>query len=143
MSLEDALNRNSDLMEKHNGLLERLLSKTAGSPAATETTTAADPKATRGKAKDKAPTVDEQREELKPKIAAWLGEFPEADPESKDRLQKMEGALTKLGVKLLGEIKTQELLDRLKKWFENKLAAGRVLPAWTPDEEDAPADDEI
>jgi hypothetical protein len=140
MPLEDALNRNSDLIEKHNDLLERLLAKAGSLPDVGAA--AADPaKATRGKGKDKTPTVEDQRNELKAKIAAWLTEFPDKDPETEDRGGKLKAALTKLEVKVIGEITTQENLDRLKGWFEKKHAAGRTMPPWTPEAEAATDDD--
>lgn len=117
MSLEEALNRNSDLLEKHNALLEQVLSKAGASKPADEG--AASGKATRGKGKDKddgakgasGPSFDT----LKADLAAWLGEFakeedkdnPEgAHPEvaaRKEALAKAFGS-DKLQIKKLPEI---------------------------------------
>lgn len=64
MSLEDALNRNSDLMEKHNALLEKVLAGGKAAPAA------AAEKAKPAAAATKAPAADKPAAKAAAKPAA-------------------------------------------------------------------------
>lgn len=143
MSLEEALNRNSDLLEKHNTLLEKVLGTAAANKAGGKTEETA-PASGKGKGKDKAKEDDAgsfDKDKLQAaigKAGGWLGEFKEneKDPETDARRTKFREALDKLGFKTAKEINTQDGVDRFDKWIDKQIATGRITPAPTAEEEE-------
>lgn len=146
MSLEEALNRNSDLLEKHNELLEKVLGSAAAKPASPKTSTAkndddddaGDEKPKRGR---RAASIPKELKAAIDKTAAWLGEFKdnEDDPENDARGEALQNALDKLGYKTAKEIKGEEDIGRFEAWINKKVKAGRITP--DPDEDDDGDDD--
>lgn len=145
MSLEEALNRNSDLLEKHNELLERVLSAApaSGSKAgAASAETEEKPKTTRStkaadkKAETKAVTLDD----VKPLFSGWLTEFPkngdDDHPETAARKEALKGFLKDVGAPNLKEVPADKLADA-KTWIEGQIANGRL----TTDDEGGSDDD--
>lgn len=130
MSLEDALNRNSDLLEKHNALLERVLSaapaaKAANTTAATETDK---PKTTRAPKADKAPTLT--LDDVKPLFSGWLTEFPKDGdtdhPETAARKEAFKGFLAEFNAPNLKELPADKF-GEAKTWIEAQIAKGRLV----------------
>ncbi|RWE37418.1 hypothetical protein [Mesorhizobium sp.] len=151
MSLEEALNRNNELLATHNALLEKVLGQAAANKGGkTEEAAAASGK---GKGKDKpaetksdegAASFDNDKLQAAIKKAGgWLGEFKdnEKDPETDARRGKFREALDKLGFKTAKEINTQDACDRFDKWIDKQIAAGRITPAPEADSEETSDDD--
>ena len=128
MSLEQALNRQSDLLEKHNGLLERLLANSGGAaaaPAATEekkpATKAAAAK-TEEKPKSDAPTF----EEVSALATAWIKEHPKGSDEQlartaylkSDIYAKLGDDIAKDGLKAMKD--NPDALKKFKTWLDGK-----------------------
>lgn len=142
MSLEEALNRNSDLLETHNDLLTKLVGMAASKATATTTaaasTTAAEtaekPKVTRAKAADKPKELT--LDDVKPGLAAWLNEFPKDGdndhPETTARKEALKAQFAVMGAANLKEVTTAEGFATLQKWLDDTKAKGRLV-------EDAPA----
>lgn len=154
MSLEEALNRNSELLEKQNEILAKVLGRAEGNTEAAaaaevkKTTKTAAKKTTKAaKAEDTEDSsgsdVEDRVKKLRTKLAAWLGEFKdnESDPETAERKEKLAAAFKGLKVKNITAITTEEQIDRLEKWFEKALAKGRFTPE--PDEDDSDEDDDL
>lgn len=149
MSLEEALNRNNELLAEHNALLKEVLG-TAGKKAAakTEETAAASGKGGKGKTETKSDAGSFDNDKLQAaikKAGGWLGEFKEneKDPETDARRGKFREALDKLGFKTAKEINTQEGVDRFDKWIDKQIAAGRLTPAPEDDAGEEASDDDI
>lgn len=147
MSLEEALNKNNDLLAEHNELLRKVLGAASSKAAGGKTEEPASGKGSKGKAdakKDDAGSFDNDALQATIKKAAgWLGEFKEneKDPETEARRNKFREALDKLGFKTAKEINTQDGVDRFDKWIDKQTAAGRITPA--PSDEDDAGDDDI
>ncbi len=148
MSLEAALTRHADLLEKNNELLAKLYgsavlassagaTSTASNDDAGETKTEDKPKATRGKKADKAAETTSagagfeiKYADLKKKLIPWLAEFAKkedkenpggAHPEVAARKAALKECFEKLGVEKLDEMENDaKKLTALNKWFETK-----------------------
>jgi hypothetical protein len=143
MSLEEALNRNSDLLEKNIALQEKILGLATSNKAAAAAAGEDKPKATRTtkaaaeKAAEtvKAPTLDE----IKPTLQGWLNEFPKNGDNDHPETAARKGALKEffglIGVTKLPEVTKPEDLTKLKEWAETQVANGRIT-------EDEPAGDD-
>ena len=145
MSLEDKLEKLTAAVEAQTIALNEVIGLTKSGGAASSGTASdgtAAPKKTNKKATETAGAVtvpDEQKKAL----GSWLAEFAkEADKDNPDgahievkaRKAALKKAFEGLGVKSLGEITTQEQIDRLATWFEKAKAKGRLAP--DPVEED-------
>ncbi len=156
MSLEEALNRNSDAVEKQNSLLEKMLAKAGVNTAAAGKTDDAGegdaPKktrATKGKAAKEAEDAGEgeggegdentlSHDDVKKLAGAWLGEFKanEKDPETGARREAIKGALAKLVGKdgaTIADVAAADL-SRVVAWLDKQKAKGRLTPE--PKEDD-------
>lgn len=142
MSLEAALNRNSDLLEKHNALIEQMLAAGQAALAAKGKATPAADKAAATKEPEAKAFDVEAHKALIQKCAGWLGEFGKEGAEADARKAKFSEALGKLGVKKAGEIADADKSERLAKWLDKQVKAGRITPEPEP-EEAASTDDEI
>jgi thioredoxin-like negative regulator of GroEL len=137
MSLEEALNRNSDAVEKQNELLSKMLATAAAKTGATTTKATADDAAgddadkktstkrtsKKADAKKDGADVEEAFNDLKAALQNWLGEFKanEADPETEARKTLLSETFKKLGVGKLPEIaEDREKIDKLSNWLETK-----------------------
>lgn len=141
MSLEEALNRNSDLLVEHNDLLKKVIGMAANNKGGkTEETAPASGKGgTKGKTDkgDGAGTFDKDKLQTAiGKAGGWLGEFKEneKDPETEARRGKFREALDKLGFKTAKEINTQDGVDRFDKWIDKQISAGRITPEPSDDD---------
>jgi hypothetical protein len=145
MSLEDALNRNSDLLEKNAALMEKILAgaSSRASTSATTATTSDDaggekPKRTTKPKEDAAKGVT--LDDVKPILNGWLTEFPkngdDDHPETVARKAALKGAFEKLGATNLKEVAVEKL-GKLKEWAEAQVAKGRLVP-----DENAGGDDD-
>ncbi|TPI86427.1 hypothetical protein [Mesorhizobium sp. B2-8-9] len=150
MSLEEALNRNNELLAEHNDLLKKVLGAAANKAGKTEETAAAGSgKGGKGKADKKEDASAEfDADALKAAIAkagTWLGEFKdnEADGETQARKDKLRQALDKLGYKLAKDINKAEDVKRFETWVEKQIAAGRITPEPEEAGEEASSEDDI
>lgn len=171
MSLEAALTRNNELIEKQNDLLAQLLGKAGtvvnNAASSEEGEKAADKPKGRGKAADKA--KDEEKgaaagfeisyADLSKKLSAWLAEFAKkedkenpdgAHPEVPARKAALKECFGKLKVSKLGEMENDaKKLTALNKWFEEKAkvddhvgaGAGRFAADPSDDADDGDSDD--
>ena len=150
MSLEEALNRNTEALEKNNALMEKLLgasaaaaAKATGGPASSDD--AEDkPKRTRTKKDDDAGTKETAKavtlDDVKPILSGWLNEFPKDGdtdhPETAARKAAFKKKLDELGAANLPAVAADKLGD-LKTWAEGMKAKGRLVQ----DEEEQSEDD--
>lgn len=131
MSLEDALNRNSDLLEKLVSQNDQILGIAKNRQAGAAADDGAKASTGKGKAaaKDKAKEDNESKTskaDLTTALAAWMNEFgkPAADghPESAARHTALKTVLGKMniegGLKGLAE-DDQANIDKLYNWLEN------------------------
>ena len=130
MALEDALNRNNELIEKQNLLLEKLLAQDPA-PAKAETKAAPAGKAEKApepasaeKPAEAAPADDDgpTYATVKANAAAWLGEHPKGSDEQSARRAYLESELwPKLGIQKLGDLEGKPAdLAKVQKWLDTK-----------------------
>ncbi|QXV73620.1 hypothetical protein [Rhizobium phage RHph_X2_30] len=172
MSLEEALNRNSEAVEKQNSLLEKMLAKTGAAPSTKSDDGEGESKpATRGKGKGKAATKEADadnsgegdgensddtalsHDDVKKQAGAWLGEFKadENDPETEARRAAIKTALGKLTNKegaTIADVPAAEL-PRVVAWLDkqkekdNGFGKGRLTEKPGSKKADKSEDDEI
>lgn len=135
MSLEDALNRHADIMEKLIATNEKIIGMAAARQgAATTTAPASDdkPKTTRTKKDDKKDDTKGDgavtKADLVAKLQTWLKEFgdnKDAHPECAARYTLLKDTLPKVGGEgfTLKDLAAddQEKIDKLNNWFETKV----------------------
>ena len=129
MSLEAALERNSDLMEKHNELLAKVLGA-AGTKSDTADAGAAAPKTT-GKKAAAAKGGDDVATAftaLKVDLAAWLGEFAKA--EDKDNPEGTHPEVTARKAALAKVFSNPKLAVKKLPEIESDAAKIAVLTTW-------------
>lgn len=157
MSLEEALNRNNELLTEHNDLLKQVIGAAGLKSSSTKTADADDgeTKATTKRGRKPAKKDDDAEagvtfEGLKSKLSAWLSEFKESenDPETDARKAALAGAFKKLGVGKLPEMEDDDdKIARLHTWLEEKAKVvdkghGKGRFTEKPSDEDAGSDDE-
>ncbi len=140
MSLEDALNRNSDLLEEHNTLLKQVLSKAGVNSASNDARDGKTTTTTGAKRGPKPKTAADNDEAtgptfatLKADLAAWLGEFAkEEDKENPDgahpEVQARKDAVgkafasDKIGIKKLTDLGADDTVKiaALHTWLHEK-----------------------
>lgn len=150
MSLEDALNRNSTALERHNELMEKTIGmaeqfradkKGSSDDGGAKTGS----KRSSSKKKDDGDEIDYAG--LKSKLAKWLGEFKdnEKDGETAARKELVTKAFKAIGISKLDEIEDdQEKLKRVDTWFEEKAKTkGRLTPEPSDDDDGGSSDDDM
>lgn len=169
MSLEEALNKNTAVVEANNALLEKLIARAVDAGAVSGASASDDkPKRTSSRSTKKTDSDNSDAgdsndgdtksatvsaDDVKTAVAAWLGEFKgdENDPETDARKAKIKEALAKLTKKDGAKITDvpADDLPRVMTWLDKQKAAdnghgvGRLTAK--PDESDASenADDDI
>lgn len=156
MSLEEALNRNSDLMEKLVAQNEKILNIAASRQAAGGSEAAEKPakgKATKDKAKDDdAGDKKLSKSDLTGALSAWLNEFgkPGEHPESSARHGALKKVLEQLKLENLKALTDddQTNIDKIHNWLETKaktadkgFGIGRLAADPEPAKEESGEDD--
>ena len=154
MSLEQALTKNNELIERQNALLEKLLSANGtAAPAETKPAVKTETKATKteDQKSEPAPAADGPTyESVKAAASAWLGEHPKGSPEQAARRAYLEETLwPKLGIKKLGDLEGKPAdLKKVATWLEGKaksdlLGYGAGIFAKPADAEAASEDEDL
>lgn len=124
MSLEEALTKNNELIERQNALLEKLLANSGTTTAPAAETKPATTKKTEPKTEEpKTEAADGPTyEAVKAAASAWLGEHPKGSAEQTARRAYLEETLwPKLGIKKLGDLEGKPAdLKKVATWLEGK-----------------------
>ncbi len=138
MSLEESLKLNTEALNRNSELLEKLVARAEGAAAAAKSAPAEEkPAATRKKAEktaepaaeaeksDEAPALT--HDQVKAVLGPWIGEFKanEKDPETEARHRALRTALGKLTGKEDAKLPDVPVADlpRVLAWLDKKKAA--------------------